>query len=76
MAKPEFQESATDNSPTRCLAEYIAAFSYKNIPPEVVSHIKFCFIDSLRNWAKEKARSSGAMVPRFPVPAPRSPTAR
>src|SRR3989442_10880713 len=47
MAKPEFRESATDDSPTRSLAEYIAGLSYKDIPPEVVSHIKFCFIDSL-----------------------------
>ena len=47
MAKPELRESATDNSPTRSLAEYIAGFSYKAIPPEVVSHIKFSFIDSL-----------------------------
>jgi len=47
MAKPELRESATDNPPTRSLAEYIAGFSYKAIPPEVVSHIKFCFIDSL-----------------------------
>jgi 2-methylcitrate dehydratase PrpD len=47
MAKPELRESTTDNSPTRSLAEYIAGFSYKAIPPEVVSHIKFSFIDSL-----------------------------
>ena len=47
MAKPEFRESATEGSPTRSLAEYIAGLSYKDIPPEVVSHIKFCFIDSL-----------------------------
>src|SRR6266508_1442630 len=47
MAKPELRESATDNSPTRSLAEYIAGLSYKDIPPEVVSHIKFCLIDSL-----------------------------
>jgi aconitate decarboxylase len=77
MAKPEFQESATDNSPTRCLAEYIAAFSYKNIPPEVVSHIKFCFIDSLgcalfgstlpwgkiiTSFTKELGKGKGALI--------------
>jgi hypothetical protein len=43
MAKPELRENATENSPTRSLAEYIAEFSYKHIPPEVVSHLKFCF---------------------------------
>src|SRR5882672_2178575 len=47
MAKPQLRETATEISPTRTLAEFIAEFSYKDIPPEVLSHIKFCFIDSL-----------------------------
>jgi aconitate decarboxylase len=47
MAKPQLRDPATDSSPTRRLAEYIAAFSYKDLPAEVVAHTKFCFIDSL-----------------------------
>jgi aconitate decarboxylase len=77
MAKPEFCESATDDSPTRSLAEYIAGVSYKDIPPEVVSHIKFCFIDSLgcalfgstlpwgkiiTSFAKELGKGKGALI--------------
>jgi aconitate decarboxylase len=77
MAKPELRESATDNSPTRSLAEYIAGFSYKAIPPEVVSHIKFCFIDSLgcalfgstlpwgkiiTSFTKELGKGKGALI--------------
>src|SRR5213593_5016800 len=77
MAKPEFRESATDDSPTRSLAEYIAGLSYKDIPPEVVSHIKFCFIDSLgcalfgstlpwgkiiTSFTKEMGKGKGALI--------------
>jgi aconitate decarboxylase len=77
MAKPELRESATDNSPTRSLAEYIAGFSYRAIPPEVVSHIKFCFIDSLgcalfgstlpwgkiiTSFTKELGKGKGALI--------------
>jgi aconitate decarboxylase len=77
MAKPELRESTTDNSPTRSLAEYIAGFSYKAIPPEVVSHIKFCFIDSLgcalfgstlpwgkiiTSFTKELGKGKGALI--------------
>src|SRR5438552_18048517 len=47
MAKAELKETATENSPTRALAQYIAGLSYKDIPEEVIAHIKFCFIDSL-----------------------------
>jgi len=77
MPKPEFCESATDDSPTRSLAEYIAGLSYKDIPPEVVSHIKFCFIDSLgcalfgstlpwgkiiTSFTKELGKGKGALI--------------
>jgi 2-methylcitrate dehydratase PrpD len=47
MAKAQLRETAAQSSPTRTLAEYIAGLSYKDLPREVVSHIKFCFIDSL-----------------------------
>jgi aconitate decarboxylase len=77
MAKPEFQESATDNTPTRSLAEYIAGFSYKHIPPEVVSHLKFSLIDSfgcalfgstlpwgkiITSFTKELGKGKGALI--------------
>ena len=77
MAKPEFQESANNNAPTRTLAEYIAAFSYRVIPPEVVSHIKFSLIDSLgcalfgstlpwgkiiTSFTKELGKGKGALI--------------
>ena len=47
MAKAQLRETVTESAPTRTLAEYIAALSYKNLPREVVSHVKFCFIDAL-----------------------------
>jgi aconitate decarboxylase len=47
MAKAQLRETSTASSPTRTLAEYIAGLSYKDIPQEVVSHIKLSFIDSL-----------------------------
>jgi 2-methylcitrate dehydratase PrpD len=47
MAKALPRETAANGSPTRTLAEFVAGFSFKNIPPEVVSHIKFCLVDSL-----------------------------
>ncbi len=47
MAKAELKEITTENSPTRALAQYIAGLSYKDIPEEVIAHIKFCLIDSL-----------------------------
>ena len=77
MAKPQLQETATNGSPTRALAEYIAGFSYKNIPPEVISHIKFCLIDSLgcalfgstlpwgkiiTSFTKELGKGKGALI--------------
>ena len=77
MAKPQLQETATNGSPTRALAEYIAGFSYKNIPPEVISRIKFCLIDSLgcalfgstlpwgkiiTSFTKELGKGKGALI--------------
>ena len=47
MAKQQRQEVAAGMSPTQILAEYIAGLSYRNIPHEVVAHIKLCIIDSL-----------------------------
>ena len=47
MAKAQPLETAANGSPTRALAEFVAGFSYKNVPSEVVSHIKFCLLDSL-----------------------------
>ena len=77
MAKPELRKPATGNSPTRSLAEYIGAFSYKDLPAEVVAHTKFCFIDSLgcalfgstlpwgkiiTAFTKELGRGKGALI--------------
>ena len=77
MAKAQPLDTAMNGSPTRALAEYIAGFSYKNIPPEVVSHIKFCLIDSLgcalfgstlpwgkiiTSFTKELGKGKGALI--------------
>jgi hypothetical protein len=47
MAKQQVKEVAAGISPTQILAEYISGLSYRNIPHEVVAHIKLCIIDSL-----------------------------
>jgi aconitate decarboxylase len=77
MAKAQLRESVTETSPTRALAEYIAGFSYRHIPQELVSHIKFCFIDSLgcalfgstlpwgkiiTSFSKELGKGKGALI--------------
>ncbi|MGH7823730.1 MAG: MmgE/PrpD family protein [Candidatus Binatia bacterium] len=77
MAKAEIKETAAANSPTRILAEYIAGLSYKDIPQEVVSHVKFCLIDSfgcalfgstlpwgkiITSFAKEMGKGKGALI--------------
>src|SRR5574341_1244053 len=77
MAKPMLKESALDTSPTRVLANYISGLSYRNIPPEVIAHIKLCLIDSLgcalfgstlpwgkiiTSFAKEMGRGKGALI--------------
>jgi len=77
MVKAQLQETAAENAPTRALAEYIAGFSYRDIPSEVVSHIKFCLIDSLgcalfgstlpwgkiiTSFTKELGKGKGALI--------------
>src|SRR5436309_12746809 len=77
MAKAELKETGTENSPTRALAQYSAGLSYKDIPEEVIAHIKFCLIDSLgcalfgstlpwgkiiRSFAKELGKGKGALI--------------
>jgi 2-methylcitrate dehydratase PrpD len=77
MAKAQLKEAAADHSPTRTLAEYIAGLSYKDIPNEVISHIKYSLIDSLgcalfgstlpwgkiiTSFAKEMGRGKGALL--------------
>jgi 2-methylcitrate dehydratase PrpD len=77
MAKTQLREAATESTPTRTLAEYIAGLSYKDIPSEVISHIKFSFIDSLgcalfgctlpwgkiiTSFTKELGRGKGALI--------------
>ena len=77
MAKAQLRETSTTSSPTRTLAEYIAGLSYKDIPQEVVSHIKFCLLDSLgcalfgstlpwgkiiTSFTKELGKGKGALI--------------
>lgn len=47
MALTREKDAATDNSPTRILAEYVAALSYRQLPEQVVSHLKLCLLDTL-----------------------------
>lgn len=77
MAKALPRETAANGSPTRILAEFVAGFSYNKIPPEVVSHIKFCLVDSLgcalfgstlpwgkiiTSFTKELGKGKGALI--------------
>jgi 2-methylcitrate dehydratase PrpD len=77
MAKAQPLESAANGSPTRTLAEFVAGFSYKSIPPEVISHLKFCLLDSLgcalfgstlpwgkiiTSFTKELGKGKGALI--------------
>ena len=77
MAKAQLKDTAAENSPTRILAEYVAGLSYKDIPEEVISHIKFCLIDSfgcalfgstlpwgkiISSFAKEMGKGKGALL--------------
>jgi 2-methylcitrate dehydratase PrpD len=41
------QSHSPEGSPSRVLAAYIASLSYRDIPPEVIAHIKLCLLDSL-----------------------------
>jgi 2-methylcitrate dehydratase PrpD len=77
MAKAQLRETASEDSPTRTLAEYIAGLSYKDLPGEVISHIKLCLIDSfgcalfgstlpwgkiITSFAKELGKGKGALI--------------
>jgi 2-methylcitrate dehydratase PrpD len=77
MVKTQKKEFAAASAPTQTLAEYISGLSYKNIPPEVVSHIKLCLIDSLgcalfgstlpwgkiiTSFAREMGKGKGALI--------------
>jgi aconitate decarboxylase len=77
MAKAQVKESAAEISPTHVLAEYVSTLAYKDIPGEVVSHIKLCLIDSLgcalfgstlswgkiiTSFTKEMGRGKGALI--------------
>lgn len=67
----------TDFSPTRILAGYISELSYRDIPAEVLSHIKLCLLDTLgcalfgstlpwgkiiTAFAKEMGSGKGALI--------------
>ena len=77
MAKTQLREAAAESTPTRTLAEYIAGLAYRDIPPEVISHIKFSFIDSfgcalfgstlpwgkiITSFTKELGKGKGALI--------------
>src|ERR1700752_1121977 len=77
MAKAQVNESAAEISPTHVLAEYVSTLAYKNIPHEVVAHIKLCIIDSLgcalfgstlswgkiiTSFTKEMGKGKGALI--------------
>jgi 2-methylcitrate dehydratase PrpD len=47
MARTQPREIGANGAPTRTLAEYITGLSYKELPPEVVSHIKLCLVDAM-----------------------------
>jgi 2-methylcitrate dehydratase PrpD len=77
MAKAQLKEAASEVSPTRALAEYVSKLSYRDIPTEVLSHIKLCLVDSLgcalfgstlpwgkivTSFAKELGKGKGALI--------------
>ena len=77
MAKPQVKEVSGEISPTQRLAEYISGLSYRNIPQEVVSHVKLCIIDSfgcalfgstlpwgkmITTFTKEMGKGKGAII--------------
>ncbi|MGH7773644.1 MAG: MmgE/PrpD family protein [Candidatus Binatia bacterium] len=77
MAKAHTREAAAENSPTRILAEYVAALAYRNIPDKVLSHVKLCLLDTLgcalfgstlswgkiiTEFTKEMGRGEGALL--------------
>ena len=77
MSKAQVKEFAAADSPTQTLAEYVSGLAYKNIPREVISHIKLCLIDSLgcalfgatlpwgkiiTSFTKEMGKGKGALI--------------
>lgn len=77
MVKTQTREFSAATSPTQTLAEYISGLTYKDIPHEVISHIKLCVIDSLgcalfgstlpwgkiiTSFAKEMGKGKGARI--------------
>jgi len=78
MAKAQLREtSGGETSPTQTLATYISELSYKHIPQAVISHVKFCLIDSLgcalfgstlqwgkiiTSFVKEMGKGKGALI--------------
>ncbi len=47
MAQAEALKIAAENSPTQALADFTVGLRYKTLPPEVISQIKLCVVDSL-----------------------------
>jgi len=41
------KSQSSEVSPTRALAQFVSSLSYSDIPGEVISHVKFCLLDSL-----------------------------
>src|SRR3989337_1211939 len=77
MARAELKGSASAHSPTRILAQYTSEISYRDIPEEVLSHIKLCLVDTLgcalfgstlpwgkiiTAFAKEMGKGKGALI--------------
>src|SRR5262249_48217219 len=78
MAKAQLRETSDgETSPTQTLATYISELSYKHIPQAVISHVKFCLIDSLgcalfgstlqwgkiiTSFVKEMGKGKGALI--------------
>ena len=77
MAKAQLRETSGETSPTQTLATYISELSDKHIPQAVISHVKFCLIDSLgcalfgstlqwgkiiTSFAKEMGKGKGALI--------------
>ena len=77
MAKAQLRETSGEISPTQTLATYISELSYKHIPQAVISHVKFCLIDSLgcalfgstlqwgkiiTSFVKEMGKGKGALI--------------
>jgi 2-methylcitrate dehydratase PrpD len=77
MVKAQLREAAAGISPTQALAEYVSGLAYRDIPEEVLSHIKLCLIDSLgcalfgstlpwgkiiTSFAKELGKGKGALI--------------